>query len=257
MASLKEHLIIALNTYIRNFTTLFFSIIIMALVSLIFIIPASFFLTSGIERLPNNETFQNSLNFQSLFLFSSVGIGFALVILGLLVVIYLSSGFVGLCYYGIKKRVYLNTFLEVIKKRGTSYFLTTAIVGLIFSMILTSFTIFLIALQLSENIIILFLWIIMLLILPFFVLYGPAVISGKTVINSIEQSIKLGANNYVGLFVLSSIFVAASLVNIISIPIIEIILTLVNYLLIMPLFQITLCSIYIDKTKVKSRRRGK
>ena len=249
MASLKKHLIIAFNAYRRNFATLIASIIIITLASLIFAIPAALLVTLESERFQSNESFQPSLNFQSLFLLDSIGVAFALLLLGLLVTIYLSSGFVGVCYYGVRRKVKLNTFLKVIKKRGISYFLATAILGLIFLMILLSFTVFLISFHLSEEIMQLFLRLILLLILPFFVLYGPAIIAGKRVVNSIEQSIKLGINNYFSLLALSLIFVATSSADLIAQPIISLAISLINYFFVMPIFQISLCSIYIEKTK--------
>jgi glucan phosphoethanolaminetransferase (alkaline phosphatase superfamily) len=250
MVSLKEHLIIAFNAYKRNFVTLLTSIIIILSVFLIFAIPASFLIASEIEKFSSPESFQyTSSSFQALFLFSSMGIAFTLLTLGLLIIIFLTSGFVGLCYYGVKKRVYLNTFLEVTKKRGASYFLATMLIFLIFLIILLPFIIFLITLQFSEFTIQSILRAIVFLILPFFVLYGPAIISDKGIMSSIKQSINLGRKNYFNLLALVSIFIIASLVDQIPIWIISLVGTLLNYFLIFPLFQITLCSFYIDKTK--------
>ncbi len=255
MINLERYLKIAYKTYKRNFISVIVSVIVILGVFLLFLLPASFLIITQNQNITMPEQTQigsidSFSDFQALFLANPLNFFIAL---GLLVSIFLSSGLVGICYHGIKKRVEMKTFFKTLKDRGISYFSATLLILLIFLLIYSSFqaTVFFLGIEGSgASLLNLLAGLVILLVSPFFVLYSPSVISGKNAIHSIRESVKLGRKNYLGLFVLIIVFYVLSLVEII--PVIGLV---IECFFLFPLLQIIFCSIYINETKSKRTKR--
>jgi hypothetical protein len=259
MVEVEKHLKIAFEAYKKNIIPIILSVIIVIAVFFIFIIPAALLIFFENQNISTLETSQynnlSSSEFQALFLSSSVAFSVLLFILGFLVALFLSSGLIGVCYYSVKKKVYIDTFFNVVKERGIYYFVATLLVVLLYLLFLLPFLalffVFGFGGGVYSTLLGIFSILLMLgtlLITPFFMLYAPAVISGKSILESLSQSFNLGKKNYLDLVIIIILFYVFSFVNLI--PIIGFVL---QYFFLFPFLQITLCSFYIDKTVTNKR----
>ncbi|MCD6274956.1 MAG: hypothetical protein J7J15_02950 [Candidatus Aenigmarchaeota archaeon] len=244
------------EVYKRNFVPIILSVLLIGIICGLFLVLSIFALfgPKNINTMTESymmlgeftdfeQEFSEFLNLQN------VGLFLLFMILGGITAIFLQSGFWGICFHGIKKRVTMKTFFTTIRKRGISYFSAILLVLIIFFVIS-------LLLSLPATIFPLFIpitLIILILITPFFILISPAVISGRSVIESLEQSFKLGKKYYFDLILLIILIYLFSLVN--FIPIIG---SLLSYFLISPLFALVICSFYIDvkqkpETQIKTK----
>jgi len=244
------------EVYKRNFVPIILSVLLIGIICGLFLVLSIFALfgPKNINTMTESymmlgeftdfeQEFSEFLNLQN------VGLFLLFMILGGITAIFLQSGFWGICFHGIKKRVTMKTFFTTIRKRGISYFSAILLVLIIFFVIS-------LLLSLPATIFPLFIpitLIILILITPFFILISPAVISGRSVIGSLEQSFKLGKKYYFDLILLIILIYLFSLVN--FIPIIG---SLLSYFLISPLFALVICSFYIDvkqkpETQIKTK----
>lgn len=262
MAEIEKHLRVAFRAYKRNFIPLASSIILILGVFLLFLLSAAFLMVQNQVVTTPAETQSNNLgpssDFQALFLINPSDIFLLitfLILVGYLAALYSSSGFVGVCYYGVKKKVYMKTFFKTIRERGVPYFLATLLILSIFLAVLLPFLGWLFILGFEgviSGMVYMLATIALLLILPFLVLYAPAVISGEGVLSSIKQAVSLGRKNYFSLLALVIVFSVLSLVELI--PVIGLV---VEYFFLFPLLQITFCSIYINEKKSKKGKTKK
>jgi len=244
------------EVYKRNFVPIILSVLLIGIICGLFLVLSIFALfgPKNINTMTESymmlgeftdfeQEFSEFLNLQN------VGLFLLFMILGGITAIFLQSGFWGICFHGIKKKVTMKTFFTTIRKRGISYFSAILLVLIIFFVIS-------LLLSLPATIFPLFIpitLIILILITPFFILISPAVISGRSVIESLEQSFKLGKKYYFDLILLIILIYLFSLVN--FIPIIG---SLLSYFLISPLFALVICSFYIDvkqkpETQIKTK----
>jgi len=233
------------EVYKRNFVPIILSVLLIGIICGLFI-GLSIFALFGPKnistiaesyRMSGEFTDFESQEFSEFLNLQNVGLFLLFIILGGITVIFLQSGFWGVCFHGIKKRVTMKTFFTTIRKRGVSYFLAILLVLIIFFVIS-------LLLSLPASIfhpLIPIALLILILITPFFILISPAVISGKGVIESLEQSFKLGKKYYFDLILLIILIYLFSLVS--FIPIIG---SLLIYFLISPLFTLVICSFYIE-----------
>ena len=257
MTEIKKHLKIAYQAYRRNFLPIIISMVIILAVFLLFLFPAAFLMavqnkTTITFAEAQHSGIDPSLDFQALFsasyldLASSVAV---FILLGLIATIFLSTGLAGICYYGLKKKVHINLFFQTLRLRGLHYFSATSIILSVFLLFYLPFqiTVFFYGIEgVVANIILFSGSLLLLFLAPFFVLYSPSVISGKSVTQSIKESIYFGRKNYKTLLALIMIFSVLSLIEII--PVMGLI---IEYLFLLPLLQIVFCSIYISEAKPK------
>ena len=257
MAYISKHFKKSFEVYKRNFVPIILSILLIGIIYGLFFGLGIFALfgPKGVSTIAESYMMSGeftdfeSQEFSELLNLQNVGLFLLFIILGGIIAIFLQAGFWGVCFYGIKKRVTMKTFFTIIRKRGISYFLATLLVLIIISVIL----IFLILPTVIFPPFILVSLLILILIIPFFILISPAVISGEGVIESLEQSFKLGKKYYFDLILLIILIFLFSLVS--FIPIIG---SLLIYFFISPLFTLTICSFYIDvkqkPEKIKQKR---
>lgn len=258
------------EVYKRNFVPIILSVLLIGIICGLFLVLSIFALfgPKNINTMTESymmlgeftdfeQEFSEFLNLQN------VGLFLLFMILREIVAIFLQAGFWGICFHGIKKRVTMKTFFTTIRKRGISYFSAILLVLIIFFVIS-------LLLSLPATIFPLFIpitLIILILITPFFILISPAVISGRSVIESLEQSFKLGKKYYFDLILLLLLIFILFFVSLVPFVVLSAITYNLTYLLgfyiilaflILPLFTLTICSFYIDvkqkpETQIKTK----
>lgn len=255
MVNILNHFKKVWGAYKTNFIPIVLSVILITLTILLFFGLGFFALlgTEGATEIANSylisgevadfesPDFLQSLNLQT------IGFFFLFIILGAILAIFLQAGFWGLCLGGVKKKVNMKTFFTTIRERGIVYFFASLLVLLIIAaisipLILIFYAVFYL-LQLTLLLPITYI-ILLLFLTPLFIFVSPAVISGKSIFDSLSQSFKLGKENYFDLILLIVLVFIFSMLS--FIPIIGIILV---YFLIAPLFTLVVCSFYLEISK--------
>ena len=260
MSSIEKHLKIAFKAYKRNIITILFSVFFSIVIFICFLFFSIFLILSGIQNVQDQQLVQPDLTLnkvQSLFLLDLGNIFFVILILGFSIVIVLSCGLFGVCYYSVNKKVSISVFFRTIRERIIPYFFATSLILSIYFLIFLFFlflSIFVLKISLLFS---LFILITLLFVSPFLLFYAPAIISGSGAIDSIRKSFSIGEKHYFNLIILILIFFLLSFIELI--PIVGFI---VEYFLLLPLLQITISSFYIEKTKklgkiTKSKRSKK
>ncbi|OYT42946.1 MAG: hypothetical protein B6U88_02430 [Candidatus Aenigmarchaeota archaeon ex4484_56] len=136
-----------------------------------------------------------------------------------------------------KKKISVSKLIEYAIKRGPRYFIVNILIGLI--LLLPSFLVIGGGIAAS-----LLYMIIIILLLPFFMMAKPSVVYGRGILESIKESIEIGKNNYIELFVL---ILTIFLIQILGmIPIIGFI---IQIMFIIPCTTLIVCSYYLKNKK--------
>jgi hypothetical protein len=163
---------------------------------------------------------------------------------GMLLLAYLSAGFYGVCLLSHKGKTNISVFFTQVRQNGIT-------MAVYFTSLLVGLSIYLVILEFASGIAVIQLALLAaaLAAAPLLLLASPAIVSGRSVVGAIKESIFLGKKAYLKMW---GVVIFAFILQLISVMVLFVSPIVSNFFALLfatPLIALVQCSAYLDLLK--------